>query len=890
MSTANDKKTILWPDGQKMVYIPAGQCLIGSEELYSEEAPVHSFETKGFYMDTTPVTNACYKRFCDETERPYPIPVPWPGVKDYFNDYPDYPVVNVSFGDCAEYAKWAGKRLPKEEEWEYAARGGDSKIRYPWGNEPPFSRFGALANFADSSCDEPWRCPVCNDGYKFTSPVGSYPENKFGLYDMSGNVHEYVDDWYFLYSDNVKSEEGFNDGWGGERVCRGGSFLSVEADIRVSSRHRILGGDNNEAVGFRCVSDTAAVPESACKAGTKAVAADASSEKTPEKSDNFDSLINGILPPGNQKELCAGIGAADSGNLNKLKKLGFTSVEQYVTWRSCEEKGFDCWDFSHWDNELKKINDAGLKWLPFIIIGPAYSLPDWYLYSKDHTGLCCLEHGIESKVQSFWDENFRLYIDRFLKKFSEHFCNRDGFEGILFGISGDFGEAITSVWHGNWPTKTAGTYHAHSGFWCFDKYARIDFKEKMKSKYSGDIKALNLAWDTDFTDFCDVTFPKLSVSPDDMRMCEFTNEGILPTETDAERVQTLDFVDWYRESMSEYVDFFMKTAAEHLAPTKLYLCTGGEAQPCHASEFAAQCKACAKHLSGVRITNEDSHFEKNFVITDWVASAGSFYGCDFSFEPAGQITERGTVCRIYNAAATGAKGLHFYESNLLSDDERLKKFAQNIEFFNNDGIKRDIALFYPDTAMMLEKQKRADMYSSFSAMRDFSDYLFADDLTVKDGILNNVKALVLTVGGYYRMETLEAFESFVKEGGIIVGIGIDKLLSIQGEGFLERLFCKTGIKQIGKGETLFIKENLGVSGGLCDRDIDILVFDKTADFMKRHGIYISDGKRDRLYTAEKGGGLLVMNYSKHGISRELSLPGGEKKTVSLGDSQIVFVK
>ena len=134
MSTANDKKTILWPDGQKMVYIPSGQCLIGSEELYSEEAPVHSFETKGFYMDTTPVTNACYKRFCDETERPYPIPVPWPGVKDYFNDYPDYPVVNVSFGDCAEYAKWAGKRLPKEEEWEYAARGGDSKIRYPWGN------------------------------------------------------------------------------------------------------------------------------------------------------------------------------------------------------------------------------------------------------------------------------------------------------------------------------------------------------------------------------------------------------------------------------------------------------------------------------------------------------------------------------------------------------------------------------------------------------------------------------------------------------------------------------------------------------------------------------------------------------------------------------------
>jgi sulfatase modifying factor 1 len=172
-------------EASEMILIPSGEFLMGRDGTYWEEKPVHKVAVRSFYMDKTLVTNGNYKRFCDKTDKPYPPNPNWEDMPNYFLDYPDYPVVNVSWLQACEYARWVGKRLPTEEEWEYAAGGSKKQAQFPWGNEEPD---GGKANYADRNTDYPWRDFKINTGYKYTSPVGSYPPNEFGLYDMAGNV------------------------------------------------------------------------------------------------------------------------------------------------------------------------------------------------------------------------------------------------------------------------------------------------------------------------------------------------------------------------------------------------------------------------------------------------------------------------------------------------------------------------------------------------------------------------------------------------------------------------------------------------------------------------------------------------------------------------------
>lgn len=163
-------------DGSELVYVQAGEFIMGSEEK-DYMGPPHKVKVKPFYIGRYEVTNAQYKRFCDEKKKKYPENSLWDA--NYFLGKPDYPVMNVSWSDAADYAKWAGGRLPTEAEWEYAARGGTNTYYY-WGNEPS----PAYLNY--------WG----DDKWDNTSPVGSFPPNPFGLHDMLGNVSEWVADWY----------------------------------------------------------------------------------------------------------------------------------------------------------------------------------------------------------------------------------------------------------------------------------------------------------------------------------------------------------------------------------------------------------------------------------------------------------------------------------------------------------------------------------------------------------------------------------------------------------------------------------------------------------------------------------------------------------------------
>ncbi|MBQ9416415.1 MAG: SUMF1/EgtB/PvdO family nonheme iron enzyme [Clostridia bacterium] len=869
--------------------IEGGTFQMGSDDGYAEERPVHPVKVDSFYMDAYPVTNREFKAFCDRTGRPYPSSPRWADMPNYFLDFPDYPVVNVSWGEAKAYAKWAGKRLPTEAEWEYAAAGGLDRPLYPWGNDPVS---GQRANFADSASDFQWHDPAQSDGYKYTSPPGCYPPNGYGLFDMAGNVFEWVDDWFFAYSDHVHDTEAFKDGWGGSRVCRGGCYHSVPGDLRIARRRQILGGGANASVGFRCVRDITPKEESPEAKKTQAPA------PGPDWTEKLDR-IRVRIPEG--QELCIGIGGADPTELRRMKNMGVTSVEQYVTWESCENRGRDEWDFSHWDAEVAKIRAAGLKWLPFLIAGPAYSLPDWYRASREFEGMCCIEHGLESKIQSFWDKNFYRYIDRFLAAFAEHFKDTDIFEGLLFGITGDFGEAIVSVWHGNWPTQIPGLYHAHAGYWCGDRFAREDFREWARNKFNSDLDALNRSWGTDFPSFASVLYPPIHSDPKNFRVDEYTDPGTFEPVTDADKRRWIDFIDWYRRSMTDYASYWMETARRYFPDTELYLCTGGDAVPWHASEFAAQSKISAKVGGGVRITNEASNYEANFVVTNWVASASTFYGGLFSFEPAGQVTERGLVARVYNAAATGAKSLHYYSGNIMGSEERTENFSKNVHFLKQGGINRSIGLLYPDTPMMLDRSRHGTMLVSFMTLRDYTDYAYICDLTVADGILDTIKALFIPVGGPYKTATLEKIEAFARKGGLLVGINLEELYDLDTHtDYLARLFgpdspCRSLLVSgsfSGEIRETGTSSNYRMDGARQEQiaAAQKQIFDPITAFLEQNGVYVADGVIDNLFVADRGGKLLVFNYSGQTLTRTVTFSDGLRTEKTFPDLSITEIE
>ena len=298
-----------------MAWVPGGSCLIGSDEFYPEERPVHPVEVDGFWMDRRPVTVAQFQRFVRATghvtlaERPldpadFPDADPSllvPGslvfqktrgpvdLRDFRNWWayvpgaswrrPEgpgsslagrarHPVVHVAYEDAAAYAAWAGRSLPTEAEWEFAARGGRDGSVYAWGDEfAPHGRM--LANTWQG--EFPWQ-NLAQDGFEGTSPVGWYPANGYGLYDLIGNVWEWTVDFFARHdaaaeshccvsrNPRVEAPEGVAVGAPGEtiprRVIKGGSHLCAPnycQRYRPAARQGEAVDTSTAHLGFRCV-------------------------------------------------------------------------------------------------------------------------------------------------------------------------------------------------------------------------------------------------------------------------------------------------------------------------------------------------------------------------------------------------------------------------------------------------------------------------------------------------------------------------------------------------------------------------------------------------------------------------------------------------------------
>ncbi|MEW6366486.1 MAG: SUMF1/EgtB/PvdO family nonheme iron enzyme [Acidobacteriota bacterium] len=220
--------------------IPAGSFLMGRERsalpAYVDDSP-HKVVLDSFYMDKVEVTNARYQSFCQATG--HRLPIFW-GMKEFHSgpDFPDYPVVGVSHADAEAYAQWRGCRLPTEAEWEYAARGGLNGKDFPGGD----SLETKDANIGHESTG--------------TARVAGYAANGYRLFDMAGNVGEWVADYYdrdYYRSSPEKNPPG--PAVGRFRVVRGGGWYSGKSCNAVHYRNALPASWVDFNVGFRCACD-----------------------------------------------------------------------------------------------------------------------------------------------------------------------------------------------------------------------------------------------------------------------------------------------------------------------------------------------------------------------------------------------------------------------------------------------------------------------------------------------------------------------------------------------------------------------------------------------------------------------------------------------------------
>ena len=522
-----------------------------------------------------------------------------------------------------------------------------------------------------------------------------------------------------------------------------------------------------------------------------------------------------------------------------FKLLGVTSVESYVTWETCERAAKDEWDFSKWDNQVKVLKEADLKWVPFLIAGPAYSTPNWFRASEDHFPCACLEHGISSKIESLWNPNMPAYVDRFLKKFAERYENQGIIESVLLGIQGDFGEAIYSASGGGWTFEVPGVYHNHLGFWCNDPYALADFKEYMKNKYKS-VQKLNKEWNSKLKSFDEIKFPFYNESEQTSFLKSLENDP-------KNRRYYLDFIAWYRDSMTDFADWWMETTRKYFPNTDIYLCTGGVTSPELGAHFADQCKVAAKHGAGVRITNEASDYGTNMALTRQVATAGKHYGAYFGFEPAGAEDFFGIPARIYNATASGAIQLHDYNPNVVDSPKNIEQQKSHIKYlFKTDPIV-PIALWYSDTDLTL---KWLDVMPQTAKMRDYFDFDMVDESLVDTNALARNKILVISYGSIMETSTAKKITNWAKNGGIVYVIDIDSFESVEGKSDPEKTLFPNG-KQGGKVGKGYI-ERVSDMNTLSDKiEKDLERLDYPLYKMTEDGVYYTQIEEERLFIFSK---------------------------------------
>lgn len=420
---------------------------------------------------------------------------------------------------------------------------------------------------------------------------------------------------------------------------------------------------------------------------------------------------------------------------------GVTAFEPYVKWMLLEpEEGV--WDAAFYDAELAAFKEHGLKWVPFLIAGPAYATPPWFKESEESVFAVDLRTGNVTRDQSIWNPHIKPHIRVWLARFFEHYDHSD-MQAVLLGISGVFGESIYTAGGNAWTQIWDGEYPQHRGWWCGDAYAKADFVKAMREKYES-VASLNKAWETDFDSFDHVA-------------------PFVPDKSHTMRAR-LDLIRWYMGAMTDYAEWWVATTRELAPDVPVLLCTGGSASSDLGADMTAQSKMVARHGAGMRITNEASDYAANFYLTRIISTACRHYGTYFGYEPAGAVDTNGIVARIYNAVASGAWELFHYDNP--PQGERGEQYKRYLDLLQIREPVVEVGFFWSRTSADLNLQRGLERAAH--DVRDIADVAYIDEQLIADGGLEGLKVFVWASGTVTEPEAAQAIQRAVEKGLILI--------------------------------------------------------------------------------------------------------------------------
>jgi len=532
--------------------------------------------------------------------------------------------------------------------------------------------------------------------------------------------------------------------------------------------------------------------------------------------------------------------------------LGFNGVESYVQWNYVEhERGV--YDWSHYDAIVNEIQKYGLKWFPSLIVGSAYSLPDWYYKSKENVGFECLEHHLGIDVQSTFCHFQDSHVQQFLSEFAKHYGESKALLGLRLGPSGNYGEAQYPA-TGNLGYRR-GAIHTHIGYWAADPYASPAFQKWLEAKYHT-IDRLNQAWEDHFTSFSQI-------------------QTFLPTSTPVPRKQ-LDFVNWYMGAMSDWCGQWAEWARADMPNASIYQSSGGWGPTQIGTDYTAQAKTMAQLHGGIRLTNESDNYALNFAITRMASSAARFYGANLGYEPGGFASMRGVVARLYNVITNGGDHLFYYSSNLFGNDQATEAWRQYAPLINQRAKPIiDVAAFYPDTSIALNDEVIRYLYASaylthVEAMRSVTDFDYASEQMILDGALDRYKVLMYFWGSITEKPVLERIDAWVKAGGTVICVTHPRGLpqTVEGDTSVAQAWQRG---DTGKGHAIFFP-------GEAEPP------DEYVEFMRQqllglkqlrpeiHRALEIEKPKNVYWSVLEGGKLALLNFSDH--EARLHIPGG----------------